>query len=110
MLTTSNAKAYAVLAILVDMFGQRTIFVEPHLNGRENGFHVSGTTNSMKVSFAQSRGSDDIVVYFGQSTDFNSQGLGPANDEVYHKQSKYFRYDEYLNVAQFIFEKLTNEE
>lgn len=107
MLTSSNAKAYAVLAILFDMYGDyaKKLYVKPSVNGRENGFHVQSFNNRYCVTFAEMRGCDAIAIYYGESIAFNMQGLGPT-DKTYREQSKSFNYNEYLEAAEWIKEFL----
>lgn len=104
MLTPGNAKAFAILAILFDLYGDNAtdLSVEPSINGRENGFHVRGRKNRFHVTFCEARGSDQICVYYGESTAFNMQGNGPANDDVYRNQVQRFDCNQYVDAAEWI--------
>jgi hypothetical protein len=110
MLTTRNAKAYAVLAIvasgLADEFNG--LDVQGYVNGREHGFTVSrfkGVEHFRAASFSENRNSDQIVVYFANEfNDFNMQGNAPT-DEVW-KRAKYFGCDDYVKAANAVIEHL----
>lgn len=108
MLTRKNAKASAVLAILCDMYEESAwnkLNVEPYLNGRESGFAVHDFYQaSKKVAFSENRNSDNIVVYYGTSSDFSMQGNTPS--EKSYRNAKFFSYDEYHKAAKWIYEFL----
>ena len=101
MLTKKNAKAYAVLAIAIDRMNDewKNLFIEPYLNGREDGFAIS-TFAGNKVAFSENRNSDSIVVYCGKTYDFGMQGNMPYG-EIY-KNARYFAYNEYYEAAEWI--------
>ena len=94
MLTKSNALAFAVLAFLYNELDDdevRNLFIEPYLNGRENGFSVNfiilgDRYFDRKLIFSKCRGTDGIVVYEGMARDFTiNNGLTPElyNGKVY---------------------------
>ena len=93
MLTAKNCKAYAVLSILFDLGNNDYLMVEPYVNGREQGFSISITTDK-KVAFSECRNSDSIVVYFGKFVNFSMQGNTP--DEKTYQNRKSFNHNEYL--------------
>ena len=104
MLNNSNAKAYAILAILFDLYGDNCVKLRviPYANGRENGFHVFLHPNMDRaVSFSESRNTDSIVIYFGEAYRFNSQGNGPSED-MYKNSAKYFSGSQYAEAALWI--------
>jgi hypothetical protein len=109
MITYKNCKAYAVLAILLDMLGEdHKLTIRSYVNGREEGFYiVVYGLRSKAVAFSENRNSDNIVVYFGVSNDFTPQGNVPS-EEVY-KNAKYFDYNAYLEAAKFIYNYLCPE-
>jgi hypothetical protein len=113
MLTQKNAKAYAVLAIVMDKMGDDfvEVVVEPYLNGRESGFAVyrlssfgSGKWN--KAVFSEERNTDNIVVYTGDLQDFSIQGNTPTED-AWHKSTAFIAYD-YVKAADFIIAHLAS--
>jgi hypothetical protein len=104
MLNNGNAKAYAILSILVSMYEDsfRELRTEGYENGREHGFHVYRTPyTDRSVSFSENRNSDAIVVYYGEGYQFNMQGNGPS-DQMYRERSKYFGGSEYVQAANWI--------
>lgn len=112
MLNSSNAKAYAILAILFDQYGDNytKLRVTPYANGREDGFHVFLHPNMDRaVSFSESRNTDSIVIYFGEAYRFNSQGNGPS-EEMYKNSTKYFSGAQYAEAALWIKDYFEEEE
>lgn len=104
MLTPYNAKSVAVLSILIDLCGEDALtdlIIQPSINGRESGFHVQTRRAGIAVTFANMRGTDGIVIYYGSTSDFNPQGLGPTED-TYYERRKSFDYNEYLQAAQWV--------
>lgn len=57
-------------------------------------------TETLKVAFAQARGSDSIVVYHGKSHEFDSSGNIP-NGDVYDNVV-FFDYDNLHKTAKYI--------
>lgn len=111
MLNSSNAKAYAVLSILFDLYGDNCskLRVLGYENGREHGFNVYCHPNMDRtVAFSESRNSDSIMVYSGESYQFNPQGNGPS-EEMYRKVVS-FGGTSYLPAAQWIKEFFDNED
>ena len=105
MLTKENAKAYAILAILVDMLDEDDdLRVEPYLNGRENGFAVKLRSGNEKVVFSQHRRSDDIVVYSDKYHRFSMQGNSPTDEIYYNRQT--FSPNDYYRAAEFVVQRL----
>lgn len=111
MLTSKNAKAWAVLAIVYDQLsgeGEKDIAIEPYLNGRESGFSITRYRGSApKVAFSENRNSDQIVVYTGQSSNFSMQGNVPS-DHIY-KEAQYFEPNDYVGAARTVLEYLDIE-
>lgn len=111
MLNSSNAKAYAVLSILFDLYGGNCskLRVLGYENGREHGFNVFYHPNMDRtVAFSETRNSDQIVVYSGESYQFNQQGNGP-NEQMY-RNAIYFEGESYLPAAQWIKAFFDNED
>lgn len=80
--------------------------LETYSNGREQGYALLiDKTYSKKVAFSESRGSDHIVVFFGNSDDFDFIGNVPSYN-VY-KTAKFFSPYETEKAANFIIEQLT---
>lgn len=108
LLNKKNAQAVAVLAAIhygVNEGEQiAQLLTEPYCNGREQGFSVSNWKTNNKVSFSESRNSDQIVVYFGKSTDFSMQGNTPS-EELY-KNKMFFDCLEVEKAADFIIDHL----
>lgn len=110
MLTRSNAKAYAVLAVIcAEMTDDqwRNSYVEPYLNGRENGFaiqFVNAGNNRKKLVFSEVRNSDQITVYEGSTHDFSMQGNG-LTEKIY-ANAKEFGEDQYTEAVIHIIERL----
>ena len=70
-----------------------------YANGRENGIHVVGPVG--RVSFAEFRSSDEIVVYASRdSLDFNMSGNIPS-EEVY-KNKTFFAFNQTAETARFV--------
>lgn len=89
MIIETNHLANAVLAYFRDMAQEdeeNTFIVTPYENGREHGWAISSSRLLKQVCFAEFRRSDDIVVYFGHSSDFNPQGNIP-NEDVYNNKA-----------------------
>ena len=100
MLTKKNCKAYAVLAILMDIMDD-PFDVRGYVNGREEGFFVESgySGNGWGVAFSESRNSDAIVVYTGHKWDFDTSGHIP-NEEMY--QNRKFFCQNYSEAAEFV--------
>ena len=101
MLTKKNAKAWAILSILCDILHEKQweeLLIEPYLNGRESGFSIKSFDK--QVVFSENRNSDHIVIYFGQSKDFNMQGNIP-NEKIY-RNKRLFQHYQYLEAANYI--------
>lgn len=117
MLTRSNAKGYAILAIIAEELSDEEwglLHVEPYLNGRESGFAVQFYARKgkpdVKLVFSEARGTDSIVIYKGKSYEFSMQGNG-LTEEIY-RNAFYCGPDEYVKAARMIVAELrgTNEE
>lgn len=111
MLTTKNAQAYAVLALVVHRMADDTekyLCIEAYVNCREQGFSVKNYfQGERQVSFSENRNSDDIVVYYGNRGDFSMQGNVPS-EEVYRK-ARYFACHNVKEAADFVYEYLNLE-
>ena len=110
ILNKLDAKSQAVLCIIADLDHDflRKCYVEPYLNGREQGFAITSLLNQKKVVWSENRNSDDFVVYADKSYAFSMQGNTPT-EEIWEKR-KYFAYDEYLAVAKYVLEELRKGE
>lgn len=120
MLTSSNVKAFAILAIFMDKikngkvthdtsgrkFMEGCVLMEAYVNGREQGFSIH--YGSYKVSFSENRNSDNIVVYAGLSYKFSMQGNVP--DETIYRDSKFFNENDYEKAAIYCLEQLQLKE
>jgi hypothetical protein len=110
VLTKYNAESYAILAQVISSLTEgefRNLWVEPYLNGRENGFSVQFFSCSIfgypdvKVTFSRNRNSDSLVVYAGNSAGFSMQGNG-LTEEIYNNR-RLFRHDQaYLAAAKVV--------
>lgn len=111
MLTTKNAQAYAVLALVIHRMGDDTekyLGVEAYVNCREQGFSIKNYFKGDKqVSFAENRNSDDIVVYFGDRIDFSMQGNVPS--EKAYGNRRYFACHNVKEAAEVIYDYLNLE-
>ena len=112
MLNQKNAKAYAVLAIVMDKMSDdfEEVTVEPYLNGRESGFAIwryssFESTKVNKVAFSEYR-NGGLVVYKGDLADFSMQGNTPS-DRAYGEAPLYGEYD-YIQAADFIIKHLAS--
>jgi len=78
-----------------------------YVNCREQGYAINDSyyVVKRKVAFAENRNSDDIVVYFGSSSDFESNTNIPS-EEVY-RNSRFFGVGQEAQAAQFVFDYLT---
>ena len=74
------------------------VLIETYANYREQGFALS--TLSSKVVFSKNHNSDNIVVYFGHSSEFERNSNIPSED-VYEIR-KFFMYNEHEKAAKFI--------
>ena len=101
MITRKTAKAYAVLAIVLDRISeeqQSQLLIEPYLNGRENGFSLHRLfTGEKMVAFSENRNSDSIVLYTGDRTDFSMQG-NVGNDATWKRRRMFGCYN-YVKAA-----------
>jgi len=78
-------------------------------NCRAQGLHIMRFSFQKKgepwlspcVNIAQSRRSDDILVCYGDSKEFDNQ-THQESEHVYRNQSKHFRYDEEDKAAKWI--------
>jgi hypothetical protein len=116
---TERHQADEVLAKLKAMIreeGKRffcSVDVEAYENGREHGYYLemwrtARTKQAWAVSFSEYRTSDDIVVYFGKSEDFDNEGHVPT--QLVWENMKTFKYQDFDGAAAFIFDYLFNHE
>ena len=90
------------------------LIVDVFTNCREGGFMVKyygeiwawGREEEKYISFCENRSSDDIVVSFGNSKDFDNRH-NTAGDYAYHN-AKYFSGTEQQKAADFILDYLFN--
>lgn len=111
MLTKSNAKAYAVLSIIMDNLSDEEISnlsIDSYANGREHGFalqfYLRAGLQDVKCVFSENRNSDSIVVYTDESWKFSMQGNTPS-DEAYNAR-RFFEYNAYDAAAQYVLTQL----
>lgn len=85
-------------------------FIESFANCREQGlclkvynFCISENRNSDYYNFciSENKSSDDIVMYHGNSVDFDFKNNLPKNKNVWENKT-YFKYNEHLDAAIFI--------
>lgn len=114
MLTQSNARGYAILALLFDTLNDdelAAMYVEPYLNGRESGFAVGfrgyfraeRKLADVKLVFSNERRSDQAVVYKSDSCGFSMQGNG-LTDKIYLEGSRCF--NNVLAAAEYVVAEL----
>ena len=81
------------------------VYVNAYANGREQGHHLivyrlqGGAPVSRAVSFSESRGSDQIVVYFGGRLMFDGHGVP---NEATYRAARYFAWDRADLAAEFV--------
>jgi len=78
-------------------------FLYPYFNGRERGYALQVENDLPTFMFAESRGSDDIVVY--EDPDWFVFGSVIPSEEAY-KNGKHFRYDQTEKAAKYIVSRL----
>ncbi len=78
-------------------------YLYPYLNGRERGYALQADLDIPVFLFAESRGSDDIVVY--EDPKWNVFGTGIPSEESY-KNSKHFPWQKEEQAAQYIAKRL----
>jgi hypothetical protein len=102
----TTATADAVLAYVEMLMSEENVYyLLPYQNGREHGYCLTARGNDQQVAFAQNRGSDDIVVYYGKVLDFDSGGYVPL-DRAWDSRL-YFKWDAAAKVAQGIIAHLS---
>lgn len=74
------------------------IYLEPYQDGMEHGWSLK--SNQKQVSFAKFRATDQIIVYFGEQSEFDVQGNVPL--EICFMKNKKFAWNECFAAAQFI--------
>jgi hypothetical protein len=102
--------ADAVLRAVSKLSKGHKFILESYSNGREHGYALLNAKKKyphsiIKVVFAESRSSYDIMVVCGKEQDFNIVGNVPAKN----KRAKSFPPDSAENAAKFIVEYLTKE-
>ena len=87
------------------------VTVKTYSNCREQGFNLRTyfygrwvTFGERSVSFSENPNSDNIVVYFGKSDEFAYNTNIP--DDAVWQNAKYFKYNEQLQAARFIYKYL----
>lgn len=106
---TAMEKAYLVLdrVMMKHKLDDKGLFLSlgAFSNCREQGFSLSGVPDKgvevWQVCFSENRNSDEIVVYYGSSRQFDISTNTPNNDRVWG-QKQYFGYDQYDQAADFI--------
>ena len=79
------------------------IYLYPYLNGRERGYALQVDHGIPTFLFAESRGSDDIVVY--EDPEWNVFGSGIPSEASY-KNSKHFGCDREEQAAKYIVSRI----
>ena len=79
------------------------IYLYPYLNGRERGYALQADLDIPTFLFAESRGSDDIVVY--EDLKWSVFGTGIPSEESY-KNSKHFGCEKEEQAARYIVTRL----
>lgn len=91
-----------ILNILINdsRFNELGGYIELFENCREQGYKVVLNKNHvyLTICFSLNRNSDNIVVYFSN----RYEGSNYSND--FWNNSKYFNYDEYVAVVDYIYE------
>lgn len=86
------------------------VYVNAYANWREQGHHLivyrlqGGAPVSRAVSFSESRGSDQIVVYYGGRMAFDRHGVP---NEATYGAARYFEWNDTLGAARFISQYLS---
>lgn len=108
---TSMEKAFYVLAAVNSKLScgssQEQFGLQAFSNCREQGFCLIGHPVSLpcsllQVAFSENRNSDQIVVYYGNSMQFDISTNHPRNWE----QKRYFPYNGFEQAADFIIKYL----
>ena len=91
--------------------------IRPYLNGREQGFAIEvsgGKIRGHKLSyedrkiviFSENRRSDDLVVYIGVASDFDTENMNPhfvfKSERKYFEQATYFSPSKMDEALEFI--------
>lgn len=107
MLTKSNATAYCVLSWIYRICNEDRLtkfYIEPYLNGREDGFAIVNYAANKKVAFSEGRNHDSVVIYSGDTCGFAFGGNVPT-EEVYKKaKTVYCREEAARWVIKLLFE------
>jgi len=102
------SRANTILDILEGLDGNHIldVYLSGYQNGRESGYALKQfcSKGDKQVAFAENRNSDDTVVYFGKTLDFNFSDNVPS--EKVYKKAVYFRFDKVQDAAEAIFEYL----
>ncbi len=81
------------------------ISCENYINGRERGYslqaNIIGISDVRKVSFSEYRNTDQIVIYFGESMEFEN-GTNVPHEHIY-RNAKFLAPDQIEEAAAFIF-------
>lgn len=78
-------------------------WVEAYSNCREQGLHLNvyfGGTAGVGFSFSESRSSDDIVVFWGKTTEFSFSNI--PSEDTYRNRRETFPYQREDQAADFI--------
>ena len=98
--------ADAVLAYVEFMMDYDEDYVlEPYQNGREHGYLLRSYESWRCVAFSENRNSDDIVLYYGDTHDFQMAGNVPS--ESAYSKAKYISYEKAIVAAERIIAFLT---
>lgn len=86
------------------------IATKPYVNGREVGYSLIMFSNDYnfhqrQVSFSEHRKSDNVVVYYGDSKEFEAN-TNIISEAAYETSTRYFKYNEQQAAAQFIYDFL----
>lgn len=95
---TAMEKAFLVLNQVYTKDGSRKFVLNAFSNCREQGYSLISIETSRQVCFSENRNSDNIIVYWGNSREFDISTNHPEKWE----NKKYFRYDAYDEAAEWI--------
>nr|UVX65273.1 MAG: hypothetical protein [Bacteriophage sp.] len=104
---SSMKQAFGVLKVILEKAPELAEGLQAYANCREQGFSITKWNHkcdndlSKQVSFSECRNSDQINVYWGQPGNFNYQTNVP-DDDTYFARRKFFGYEEYEEVADWI--------
>ncbi|MFA5880271.1 MAG: hypothetical protein WC860_08925 [Candidatus Margulisiibacteriota bacterium] len=108
-ITPSLALAQAIVSILEVTCDTSDFVLSSYSNNREQGVHIYNRIPGFDtcVSVSLNRSSDNIVVYTGESNNFQSPGNVP--DQSTYINASYFDFKDLYPTAKFIYEFLQKQ-